>query len=47
MLIVIGELVVRIGPVPKTHFDQTDQDQITNITSVPSVELLGPSDHIC
>jgi len=46
MAVVIGELVVGVGSIPKTHLDQTDQDRITDITSVPSTKLLRPSDYI-
>jgi len=44
--VVEGELVIGIGPIPKTHLDQTDQDRITDVAPIPSTELIGPSEHI-
>jgi len=41
MAILEGELVVGIGPVPKTHLDQTDQDRITDVALVPSIDTGG------
>jgi len=46
MTVVEGELIIGIGPIPKTHLDQPDQDQITDVAPIPSTELIGSMEHI-
>ena len=39
-------LVVGVGTVPKTHLQETNQDWITDLVTVPSSELVRPLKHI-
>ena len=45
MVEVEGVLVVGISPIPETHFQETNQDQITNLIAVPTSELIRPLEH--
>ena len=38
--------VVGVGSVPKTHLQETNQDRITDLITIPSSELVRPSKHI-
>ena len=38
--------IVGVSPVPKTHLQETNQDRITDLVTVPSSELVRPSKHI-
>ena len=39
-------LVVRVSTVPKTHLQETDQDRIADLVTVPPSKLVRPSKHI-
>ena len=39
-------LVVGVSSVPKSHLQETNRDQIANLVTVPSSELVRPSKHI-
>ena len=45
MVEVEGVLVVRISPIPETHFQETNQDQITNLIAVKCRFLVGARMH--
>ena len=38
--------VVGIGTIPKTHLQETDQDWIADLVTVPPSKLVRPSKHI-
>ena len=39
-------LVVGVCSVPKTHLQETNQDRIADLVTVPPSKLVGPSKHI-